>query len=216
MNISWLFAPLCILALLLEGGTPPARAMPFAPELEPATLAEDYASAHFVVVGILYDGKNENGESDGTTEAALLHVIKSHASLKNKKHLTLNRYVPTKRGGECYVLFGEVFKGDVDIYRGIRCSGSKDDLVRYLKGIEKLAKAGRYEELDFYRRHFEHRNPEIAEDAYRTFRKATYAELKHVSKYCDAAKLKYWAADDKVPNHRKELYKVLLVFCEEK
>ena len=92
----------------------------------------------------------------------------------------------------------------------------KDELIRYVKDIEKLAKAGRYEELDFYRRHFEHRNPEIAEDAFRNFRRATYAELQHVSKYCDATKLKRWAADEKVPSYRKELYKVLLVFCEER
>ncbi len=213
MQVARLFARLCIFALL--GGTTPARAMPFAPELEPATLAEDFTSAHFVVVGMLYNSKNENGESDGPTEAALLHVIKNHPILKNKKHLSLNQYVPIKRDGECYVLFGEVFKGEVDIYRGIRCTGPKDELVDYLKDIEKLAKAGRYEELDFYRRHFEHRNAEIAEDAYRAFRRATFAELKHVSKYCDAAKLKRWAADEKVPSRRKELYKVLLVFCEE-
>jgi hypothetical protein len=214
MRFPWLFMCICILVVLLGGRVTDAQAMPFE-KLTPATMAEDFASAQFVVVGMLYNSKNEGGDSGQTTEVALLQVIKDHPSLKNKKHLTLNRHVPIERDGESYVLFGEDFKGEVDIYRGIRCSGPKSELVRYIKDIEKLAKAGRYEELDFYRRHFEHRNSDIAEDAYRSFRKATYDELEHVSKYFEPAKMKHWVADAKVPDHRKKMYKVLLSFCKE-
>ena len=125
MNIFFGYSPAFVSGAAAGRRDYSGEAMPFAPELESATFAEDFASAHFVVVGMLYNSKKENGENEGVTEAGLLHVIKNHPSLKNKKHLTLNRYVPTKRDGECYVLFGEVFKGEVDIYRGIRCSGRR-------------------------------------------------------------------------------------------
>jgi hypothetical protein len=200
--------------LLLAGANAPARAMPFwAPE--PPTLAEDLASAHFVAVALLYGGREpETNESAGTTEAALLRVLKDHPGVKDKKHLTIRRYVPTNRPPRHFVLFGEVGGGKVDVYRGAPCSGTEDELVRYLKDILDQQKAGRRAGLDFYQRHFEHRAPEIAEDAFRAFRKATLAELERHARYCDAKLLQSWLADKKVPEHRKQLYRVLLIFCE--
>jgi hypothetical protein len=214
MRAPWLSALLCFGGLLLGRANAPARAMPFfAPE--PPTLAEELAPAHFVVVALLYGGREpKTNEGAGTTEAALLRTLKDHPSLKDRKHLTVQRYVPTKDSPRYFVLFGEVDGGKVDVYRGIPCRGPKDEVVRYLKEILDEQKAGRRAGLDFYERHFEHRNPEIAEDAFRAFRQATLAEIKRHSRYCDAKKLRSWVADRKVPEHRKQLYRVLLIFCE--
>jgi hypothetical protein len=209
----WFSARLSIWGLLLGGANSSALAMPFvAPQ--PPTLAEELAAAHFVVVGMLYGGEPGTSEGGGTTEAALLNITKDHPGVKDRKHLTIQRYVPTKRPRRYFVLFGEVDGGKVDVYRGIPCSGAKDELVRYLKCILDQEKPGQSEGLSFYQRHLEHRNPEIAEDAFRAFRKATFAELQRHSRFCDAKKLQSWVADKKVPEHRKQLYRVLLIFCE--
>lgn len=164
---------------------------------------------------MLYNGDAEANAGGGTTEVAILTIVKDHPGLGDKKHFTLKRYVPTKDDSPTYlVLFGSVVKDEVDVYRGIPCTGKDDELIAYLKGIRNLEKAGTYKQLAFYFDHLEHRQSGIAQDACRVFHNATYRELKFASDAYDVEKLKGWLADEKVPEARKELYRVLLVFCQ--
>jgi len=205
-----LLAMLFCLTVALTGVPAPAQAMGW--YMEPAPLANDLASADFVVVGMLYNGDANTG--GGTTEVAILTIVKGHPGLGDKKHFTLKRYVPTKDDSPTYLLFGAVVKDEIEVYRGIQCTGKKDELIAYLKGIRSLEKTSTYEQLAFYFDHLEHRQSDIAQDACRVFHNATYRELKFASDAYDVEKLKGWLADEKVPEARKELYRVLLVFCQ--
>ncbi len=206
-----LLAMLFCLTVLLTGVPAPAQAMGWS--IEPVPLAADLASADFVVVGRLYNGNADAG--GGTTEIAILTIVKDHPGLGDKKHFTLKRYVPTKDDSPTYlVLFGAVVKDEVDVYRGIPCTGKDDELIAYLNGIRNLEKASSYKQLAFYFDHLEHRRSDIAQDACRVFHNATYRELKFASDAYDVEKLKGWLADEKVPEARKELYRILIVFCQ--
>ena len=202
---------LLCLALLAAGIPTPTWAMGFY-VLPPTPLAKELAAADFVVVGMLHNADAHAG----TTEAAILTILKDHPGLQDKKHFTLNRYVQTDNDAPTYmVMFGAVVKGELDIYRGVQCSGKDDVLIGYLKGIRDLKKGAASEKLAFYFNYLESRRIDIAQDACREFQDATYAEMKHASEFYDAEKLEAWIADDKIPQDRKELYRVLLVFCQE-
>ncbi|HVS34900.1 MAG TPA: hypothetical protein VMS17_04920 [Gemmataceae bacterium] len=193
----------------LAGGLSRAWAMGF--YVLPTPLATEFAGADFVVVGMLYGGDAKAN----TTEAAILTIIKDHPVLKDKKHFTLNRYVPTDNDAPKHVvIFGAVVKGDLDAYRGILVSGKDEELIGYIKGIRDLKKDNTHDKLAFYFNYLESRQTEIALDACRPFQDATFTQLKLASDIYDAEKLKGWIADDKVPAYRKELYQVLLVFCQ--
>ncbi len=199
------------LTVLLTGVSAPAQAMGWS--IEPAPLAKDLADADFVVVGMLYNGDANAG--GGTTGSSHSDHRQGPSGFGGQEASSpLKRYVPTKDDSPTYLLFGAVVKDEVDFYRGIPCTGKDDELIAYLKGIRNLEKASTYKQLAFYFDHLEHRQSDIAWDACRAFHNATYRELKFASDAYDVEKLKGWLADEKVPEARKELYRVLLVFCQ--
>jgi hypothetical protein len=216
MTIAW---PALVLgAGSLFGGHAATLAIPFwAPE--PTPFAKDLDDADVVIFGLLSIGEAD-ADGRGAAEVEVLTVIKDRKQFITRKRLTLNRRVPT--GGPprvYYVLFAEVYKGELDFYRGVRCSGPSDPLVRYLRNVQALGKPEwatslfRFNELAFYFGHLEHGRPEIAQDAFRVFCHASYDDLKRAARTFDANKLTGWLADKAVPEERKELYRVLLVLC---
>jgi hypothetical protein len=213
MRVTALFLVPC-LVLLLAQAPAPAHAFVFvAPE--PPLLAKELAGADVVVFGRLYHTAAGAEKDHNTTAVAILAVIKDHEGLKDKKHFTLKRYVPVTGSSPMYfVLFGEVRAGEIDVYRGIPCSGKDDEIVEYLKNIRQQEKASRVDELAFYFGHLEHLHPEVAQDALGVFFDATYADLRRAARRFDIKKLEGWIADKKVPERRKELYRVLLVLCQ--
>jgi hypothetical protein len=206
MRVTPLFLILCSVALSARAD--PARASGFVAAAPP--LAKELAGADVVVFGMLYNADAGAKQGPGTTEVAVLAVLKDHEGLKDKKHFTLKRHVPADGTAPMYfVLFGEVFNGQVDVYRAIRCSGKDDGIVEYLKNVRKQ-KASRIDELAFYFGHLEsHRD--VAEDAFSVFFNATCADLKLAARHYDVKKLEGWLADENVPEHRKELYRVLAI-----
>src|SRR5262249_21123007 len=162
--------------------------------------------AKVVVLGILYNAEPAAGQGRGTTEVAVVAVIKDHEALKDKKHFSLKRYVPDGDAPKYFVLFGDVFNGEIDVYRALQCSGKDDRIVESLRKVGKQAKASRADQLAFYFGHLEG-NRDVAEDAFSVFSNATYADLKLAAGRLDLKKVEGWLADKSVPEHRKELYR---------
>jgi hypothetical protein len=212
MRVPSLFLIPCLVSLLAHGRAP-AQAPAFAaPERTP--LAKELAGAHVVVFGMLYNAEAGANQGRGTTEVAVLAVIKDHEALKDKKHFSLKRQVPAEGNAPKYfVLFGEVFKGEIDVYRALPCSGKDNRIVEYLRNVGKQQKASRVDQLAFCFGYLEG-NRDVAEDAFSVFSHATYAELKLAAGRFDLKKLEGWLADKSVPEHRKELYRVLVILGE--
>src|SRR5438132_963749 len=61
------------------------------------TLTEDYAEAAMVLFGAFKNGEPGTGLNEGTTDFEIETVVKSHDLIKDKKVITLPRYIgPTK------------------------------------------------------------------------------------------------------------------------
>src|SRR5436309_15082016 len=87
----------------------PARACPFC-SMQGQTLAGEVAGADMVLYGTLAnaDPKEE------TTDLAIDAVVKTHDFVKDKKTVTLPKYVPPDATGQYkFLVFCYVFKGKI-------------------------------------------------------------------------------------------------------
>src|SRR6516165_8251254 len=70
----------------------------------------------------------------GTTDLTIETIVKNHEFLKDKKVITLNHYLPVdKKSTTKYLVFGDVFRGKLDAYRGVPLRADTK-IAEYLKG----------------------------------------------------------------------------------
>lgn len=202
-------------ALLAALSTAPALACPFCANMG-KTLAQDVKDAGLVVYGTLSNAKliasAKPGESDGSTDLAVLTVVKSHPIVEGKTKVTLPRFIPAAENENAnYLIFAEVVQGRIDPYRGMPVESS--EFVEYLVGSVRVAKAKPSEKLGFFFRYLDHKDVNISGDAYKEFADVPYRDVVSASKQYDPSKLVAWLRDKNTPSYRIGLYGLLLGAC---
>src|SRR5438874_444874 len=105
---------------------------PLCPMQGSATLAQEVSQASMVLYGTITNaqlGGNGNGQADLQIEA----IIKNNEFLGKRKVLTLPRFIPAVGAKQKWLVFCDVFKGQLDPYRGIPVQADAE-MAKYLEG----------------------------------------------------------------------------------
>lgn len=190
----------------------PSPACPFCSENQGPTLVGDYTQASMVLYGTFTNAKPGANGFDGTTDFVIEKVVKPHDYLKGVKNntVTLPRHVPFAKNK--YLVFVDVYKGNLDPYRGIEVQ-PKGEMVQYLEGAVKLEKSPAPERLRYCFDYLNSADFDVAMDAYREFAKADYKEYQGMAKKLPPDVIAGWLKDPKTPPYRYGLYASLLGHC---
>ena len=189
-----------------------SAACPFCSEERGPTLVGDFNQAAMVLVGMFHDPMlGKGGLEDGTTDFTIDQILKSNDIVKNKKIITLPRYLPNPKKNK-FVVFCDVYKGNIDPYRGVEVQPNSD-LVKYLFGAVAVKDKSSAERLCYCFDYLNSPEFDVAIDAYREFAKADYKEYKDLAKKLPPDTIAGWLKDPKTPPYRYGLYASLLGHC---
>jgi hypothetical protein len=173
------------------------------------TLRQDAAQCRFLVVGTL---TNACDGPDGTTDLVITTVLRSDPAIKGRKVITIPRYVAIAdpKNPPQMLVFGDVFKGQLDLYRGIMVGPG---VVEYVKGLLAINIKDPARLLRYCFDYLEHPNADVAGDALNEFRLADETELRTVGRTLSANKLCCWLQNERLQPARASLYAFLLGLC---
>lgn len=169
--------PAVFAAIVLAGAPARAPACPFCPSAG-QTLLGEVNQAHLIVFGSLSNAQRDPNEfGKGTTDMDIEVVVKDHEFLKGKKKITLPRYVPETKDKSKYLVFCEIYKGELDPYRG-EAVPTDSKIAAYLKGAIELKDKDMPTRLHFFFKHFDSPDWAIAGDAFQEFSNAEYKDVR--------------------------------------
>lgn len=206
---------LLLFALIVALPSPAPACSLCSGSLQTQTLRQDAGQAKMVLFGALTKSTPVPGDPrGGTSEFSIDRAIKTDPFLKGKgKELTLPRYVPVTdpKNPPRFLVFCDVFNGKVDPYRGMPVKS--DAMVKYLEGALALKTEDPAKLLPFYFNYLEHKDAEIANDAFLEFAKANDADIGKAAPRFAPEKLRRFLEDENTPAHRLSLYGFLLGAC---
>jgi hypothetical protein len=177
-----------------------------------ATLRQEFAVSKAVLYGTLANAKLNAAGNGGSVDLQVDSVLKSDASLANKKTVQLAKYVPVDpKDPPKYLIFCDIFGGKVDPYRAYPLKSAA--IVDYLRGAAALDPKDKTAALLYFFRYLDHADADVAADAYLEFAKANDQEVGQVAKKLDADKLRRLINDPRTPASRLGLYAFLLGAC---
>jgi len=154
-----------------------AVACPFCPSAG-QTLLGEVNQAHLIVFGTLTNAQRDPNEfGKGTTDMEIEVIVKDHQFLKGKKKITLPRYVPDTKDKSKYLVFCEIYKGELDPYRG-EAVPTDSKIAEYLKGAIDLKDKDMPARLHYFFKHFDAADWAIAADAFQEFSNAEYKDVR--------------------------------------
>ncbi|HUR55156.1 MAG TPA: hypothetical protein VMZ71_13565 [Gemmataceae bacterium] len=193
----------------------PAAACPFCPTAG-QTLSGEVASADFILFGKLVNPKQDTTDptalNKGTTEMEVELVIKSHDMIKGKKTVTLPRFVPPDGKDQKYLIFFNVFNGQIDPYRGEPVSADSK-LPDYLKGAIEVKSKDTQTRMKFFFDFLESSDLVISTDAFSEFGVADYKDVRPLAEKLDPAVIMKWLKDPNTRASRFGLYGLLIGHC---
>jgi hypothetical protein len=209
-----LVLPAVLALCLLSSAASSVIACPFCDEKGP-TLLGDYQQATMVLLGKFSNARTDpNGNfGEGTTDFTIESALKTDSSIKDKKRITIPKYIP--KTDQKFLIFCDVYKGTIDPYRGVEVPADSV-LVEYLKGAMDPKRQSIDERLKYCFKYLNNPEYEIAIDAYREFAKTDYKDYRPMAKKLtakDADTLASWLRDPKTPPFRYGLYASLLGHC---
>jgi hypothetical protein len=194
--------------LVLLASASAARAIPcifgFA---ESPTLRMDAAGAEFLVLGTFQNARE--GPGDGSTDFVVTRVLKCAPLLLDAKVLTTPRYLPALEN-QPYLVFGEVYKGQTDFYRGLVATPA---MVGYLRGLLAIDAADHVGLMRYCFDYLDHAEQDIAVDALREYARSSESDIRKAARTLPAEKLRRWLQAARLPDHRLDLYGRLLGLC---
>ena len=163
---------------LLAAVPAPAPACPFCPSAG-QTLLGEVNQAHLIVFGTLSNAQRDPNEfGKGTTDLDIEVIVKDHEVLKNKKKITLPRYVPPDpKGKSKHLIFCEIYKGELDPYRGEAVTADSQ-IATYLKGAIELKDKDVPARLAYFFKHFDSSDWAVSGDAFQEFSNADYKDVR--------------------------------------
>lgn len=178
--------------------------------------------ARLVLHGTLSNARlTGDGPGKGLTDFAVGAVIKLDPALPREKQfrrgdrLVLPHYLPATDAVNPlhYLLFCDVSRGRLDVYRGLEATGR---VVDYLKEALALDAKDSRRCLLYFFRHLDDPDREVAADAFMEFAKATDQQVSDVAGLLPPAKLRAWLKGPDTPRERLGLYAFLLGCCGNK
>jgi hypothetical protein len=192
-----------------------AWACPFC-SMQGQTLSNEVAGADMVLFGSLANANDKNQ----TTDLVLETVVKNNdilgalaKTVGDKKAVTLPKYLPPDVAGQNkFLVFCNVFKQEIDPYRGMAVPPGSD-MITYLQGVQQLKDKKPGERLKFFFPYLDNSDPEVAMDAFKEFANAPYKDYHDMAKDLPSDKLAGWLRDPSTPGYRIGLYGSLLGHC---
>jgi len=186
------------------------------------TLVKEVSQARFVLYGVPSNPqikRDGEGREYSTTDFTIEEVVKTDPYLKNKKMLTLPRYIPPSATGEDKMLvFCDLSNEQPDTYLTVAVKDVA--VIKYLKEAMKLDEKSVSKRLLFFFNYLDHFDSEVASDAYKEFAKADYSDVvKLVKDYGDAdmrKRLQTWLKDPNTAIYRYGLFGLMLGLCGKK
>ncbi len=202
-----------VAALLLSTG--PAVACPFCSPTG-TTLTGEVAQADFILFGTLTNARRDANDptafNKGTTDMAIELVIKSHDLVKGKKSIAIPRYIPPDGKNYKYLIFFNLFNGQLDPYRG-EAVPADSKLPEYLKGALEVRQKDIVARLEYFFKYLEDSDIVVSSDAYSEFGYAEYKDVREVAPKLPAELLLKWLKDPNTRGSRLGLYGLLLGHC---
>jgi hypothetical protein len=204
----WLFSVLGIVSI-----TAIASACPFCPQAG-QTLTQEVNQANLIVYGVLSNAKRDAIEfGNGTTDLTVEMIVKDHEFLKEKKVITLPRYVPgDPKNPMKYLVFCEVVNGKLDPYRGEAVSPDSK-IAEYLKGAIAVREKDAPTRLRYFFTWLDAADSLIAMDAFMEFAAADYKDVAALAPKLDPKTIAAWLTDPNTPPSRYGFYGSLLGHC---
>lgn len=195
----------------------PALSCPFC-SAGGASLRERLRDADVAFIAELSEAKPNTspGQGDGETKAHILHVLKPHEAVQNKKDIILPRFLPAAQTETVTcLLYAIVADGVVDPYAPELIDSN--EFEKYVVGAALENNKPVSERLGYFFPYLGDANPVISQDAYTEFAAAPYADVKAAAKHYDADTLVRWIEQSNVQSpqsYRLGLYGLLLGLCQ--
>jgi hypothetical protein len=199
-----------VLALLAIFPGTPRAAMHCACAMEVPTVREDSDLASVVFYATVMDSGEEPpaGLPANRIVISVRQVLKNHPILKKQTYFVLDRGELIGQKPVKYIIFGDVFRGQFDLARGIEIQSVKS--VAYFKGAIALGPNKTPQALRYFFRFLEDPDPEVAKDAFREFSRASYPTIRAAAAKLPAETLLKWLRNPKTLAYRRSLYALLL------
>jgi hypothetical protein len=206
--------PISVATLLIVAALPSPATGWFGPPRP--TLRQEAAQASAVLYGKLTRATPPNPDEpggEGVTDFVIEKTLKAHPSLAGTGKLTIKRYLPPETvGGSNLVVFVDVFKGKVDLYRGVVVKAGSA-FPAYLEGVLRVKDAKPDKRLRFYFNYLNHTESEIANDALQEYTDSDYKGYRELAARLPGDQLAAWLRDPKTPGHRIGFFALLLGHC---
>ena len=191
----------------------PAPACPFCPSAG-QTLLGEVNQAHLIVFGTLSNAQRDPNEfGKGTTDLDIEVVVKDHAFLKGKKKITLPRYVPPDPKNKTkHLIFAEVYKGELDPYRG-EAVAPDSQIATYLKGAIELKDKDVPTRLAYFFKYFDSPDWAVSGDAFQEFSNAEYKYVREAAARFDPAQVLKMLKDPNTSKARLGLLGLVFGHC---
>ncbi|QVL33392.1 hypothetical protein KIH39_05625 [Telmatocola sphagniphila] len=179
------------------------------------TFSDEVRQAQLILFGTMKNAKKDPKEfGKGTTDLHIEVLIKDDNYIKDQKVITLPRYLPETDPDKPtkWLVFCEIYKGQIDPYRGIPVSNNSK-VAEYLQGAQKLLDKDPVTKLQFYFKYLDSDENDIANDALMEFGNADYKDVRNAAKYFSAKSLAKWLTDENTHPSRLGLYGSLLGDC---
>ena len=201
---------LLVLASLLPGvAGPVAWGCPFCPQSLAPSLGEQMASAQVVVVAAWVELVPVEGSEKKHTRFEITRVLKKHPQGPAKGEAAIVPLERPGRKGALEIWFGAVNDGKLSWTYRTTATGSA---IPYLEKAP-AADVPIARRLEFYAGYLEHQDELLAEDAFREFASADFQDVKAAAASFNAASLREWLLNERIPGARKGLYGLMLGLC---
>lgn len=193
----------------------PAPACPFCGPMG-QTLTGEVPVADFILYGTLKNPQRDPNDpgaiNKGTTEMVIDMVIKPHELVKDKKTLTIPRYVLADGKDSKMLIFFKVENGQIDPYRGeVFAADSK--LPEYMKGAIEVREKDIATRLKYFFNYLEDPDITISSDAYSEFGYAEYKDVHAIAPKLPAETILKWLKDPNTRGSRLGLYGLIVGHC---
>lgn len=172
-----------------------------------ATLSEQIANAHVVVVATWVSGHADTDQSGGSTTFRIVRVVKGAKRVRLKQDVVLDQYYKGD-AGESFILTGADDNG-IEWRDPLAVDTQSLAYILETPGPQQAPK----ERLPYFLKYLEHANPIIANDAHGELANAEFADLTVLAPRLPREKLRNWLVSETTQSTRIGLYGVLLGLC---
>ncbi|MGL6072704.1 MAG: hypothetical protein ACRC8S_00955 [Fimbriiglobus sp.] len=204
-----------------------------------ATLSSEIADATFIIIGNAVNARRDpNDFNKSSTDIIIETIVKNDEYLKDKKQLTLPRYIPLdeKTKSQRMIIFcklhtpsyytsasavtGAMLLADprtvvLDAYRGEQLE-SNTKLGEYLKGAIASREKPMAERLRYFFEYLDAQEFLISSDAMNEFAYADYKDVRAMAEKLPAKKVLGWLKDPSTSPTRLGLYGLFIGHCGKK